>query len=127
MRSFLPLILIAAGGALGALARYGLGGLVQGNRLDFPIGTLAVNLLGCLAMGFLGRWLHTGLAGADLRLLLGIGFLGAFTTFSTFSFEAMSLFRAHSPLPAIGYLFASVLGCLFTFSIGYLAARAIWK
>jgi CrcB protein len=127
MRSYLPIILIALGGALGSLARYGLGGLVQGNRLNFPAGTLAVNLLGCLVMGFLGWWIHAGLAKPPLRLFLGIGFLGAFTTFSTFSLETMSLFREHSSGAALLYLSASVLGCLLAFAVGYLIASAIWR
>ena len=85
--------LIAAGGALGSLLRYALQGWVQ--RLSegtFPIGTLAVNLLGCLAIGFLSA-LFAGptLIREEYRIGLTVGILGGFTTFSTFGLETFSL------------------------------------
>jgi CrcB protein len=87
------ILLIAAGGAAGALGRYGLAGWAQ--RLHggtFPVGTLAVNVLGCLLIG----WLVTALSGPlllreELRAALLVGFLGGFTTFSTFGYETMSM------------------------------------
>lgn len=126
MKSSLPIILIALGGAVGALARYGLSGLVQGNRLGFPTGTLVVNLLGCLVMGMLARWLKVGIAPTELRYLLGLGFLGAFTTFSTFSYEALNLYINHDVSSALLYITSSLFGCLATVTLGYLLARAIW-
>lgn len=90
------ILLVGAGGFLGAVARYLLGGWVY--RVlpfaGFPYGTLAVNLLGCLLIGFL-----SGLAearqvlGPEARMFLLIGFLGSFTTFSTFGYETMALAR----------------------------------
>ena len=86
------ILMIALGGAFGAVARYGLSGWVH-SHLDttFPMGTLAVNILGSFLLG-LSLPLFESLAwSADLRTLVTIGFLGAFTTFSTFSYEAVVL------------------------------------
>ncbi len=86
------ILMIAFGGAFGAVARYGLSGWVQ-SLLDttFPMGTLVVNVVGSFVLG-LSLLLFESLAwSAELRTLVSIGFLGAFTTFSTFSYEAVVL------------------------------------
>ena len=85
---------VAAGGALGAVARYGLSGWVQNLApATFPWGTLFVNTVGSLLIGvFLGISELTPVSSAG-RLLFAVGFLGAFTTFSTYSLETVSLFR----------------------------------
>lgn len=126
LKSYLPILLVALGGSVGALARYGLSGLVQGNRVGFPVGTLVVNLLGCLIMGFLARWIDRGIASSELRFALGLGFLGAFTTFSTFSLEALRLWMDANQGGALLYIGVSVLGCLLVTAIGYVVARMIW-
>jgi len=126
MKPVMPLLLIALGGALGSLARYGLGGLVQGNRTGFPYGTLAVNVLGCLVMGVLMGLVGSNIAKPEHRLFVGIGFLGAFTTFSTFSYEALQLFERQQPALGLLYIGASLLGCLLAITAGYLATRALW-
>jgi len=84
---------IALGSALGGAARYSLGGLVQRWAPgEFPLGTLAVNIIGSLVLGFLIRYtLETPEVSAEVRAFLTIGFCGGFTTFSTFSFEAATL------------------------------------
>ena len=86
---FMTLLGIAVAGALGALARFGLSGLVH--RFagpGFPAGTLAVNLVGCFLLGaMLELTRHTGWISPGARAIAGIGFLGAFTTFSTFGVE----------------------------------------
>jgi CrcB protein len=126
MKASIPVLLVAIGGMVGALARYGLSGFVQGNRVGFPIGTLVVNLLGCFIMGLLARWLEVGIARPELRYLLGLGFLGAFTTFSTFSFEAIRLFMDHNATTGMLYIVSSLFGCLATVTAGYVIARAVW-
>lgn len=84
-------ILVALGGALGAIARYALAGLIK-RAGALPYGTLAVNVLGSLLIGFfLGHELLAAEAAHDWRLFLVPGFLGAFTTFSAFSYETFAL------------------------------------
>lgn len=89
------LALVALAGALGTLARYGLSGLVQ--RLAgpaFPLGTFTVNVVGSFAFGLVFGVLESRLAlSAQLRMLLLTGFMGAFTTFSTYMFESAALLR----------------------------------
>jgi fluoride exporter len=85
--------LIAAAGAIGALARYHLQGLVQRHYLGaFPLGTFVVNISGCLVLGVLFSALTERFAvSADLRTALTVGLLGAYTTFSTFALETVRL------------------------------------
>lgn len=87
------LILIALGGSLGAIARYLLSGLAQRwTSTIFPIGTLCVNLLGCLAIGVLmSLILDKGALGPNARWFIAIGFLGSFTTFSALGYETVAL------------------------------------
>ncbi len=92
-------------GALGTGARYGLTLWIQngaGARLDFPLGTLVVNVAGCLLLSALTT-LALQRAAPDIRLILGTGFCGAFTTFSTFELEADELLR-RAPNLAFWYL-----------------------
>lgn len=86
--------LFAAGG-LGALARYGLGGLVQRwYGSEWPVGTFVVNLVGCLAFGFVWTLADERLIiSGETRFIILTGFMGAFTTFSTFAFETSGLLR----------------------------------
>jgi CrcB protein len=85
---------IGVAGAFGALARYELGGLVQRiGGATFPWSTLAINLLGCLLFGLVASLAEgRGLISPDLRTILLAGFMGAFTTFSTFAFETAAFF-----------------------------------
>lgn len=97
-------LIVGSGGFLGALARYGLSGLVQRHMplTTFPYGTLAVNLLGCLLIGaIVGLAESRQLFGPELRTFVLIGILGAFTTFSTFGFETFSMLRDHGYLRAV--------------------------
>lgn len=90
------LLLVGLGGFLGSVSRYLLGGLVQraAPGLLFPIGTLAVNILGCLVIGFLAGLAETrGVFTPEARVFLMIGVLGGFTTFSTFGYETFQLLR----------------------------------
>ena len=96
MSALARLALIAGAGALGTLTRYGLQGWVQRwTGGTFPWGTAAVNILGCLLFG--GLWAASSerhWLGAEARIIVLVGFFGAFTTFSTFAFETVQMMRA---------------------------------
>ena len=118
---------IAAGGALGALLRYWTA-LAVHSRLGaaFPYGTLTVNVLGSLLMGFLYIWLLDRLAaGPALRGFLLIGVLGAFTTFSTFSIETLNLVEAGHLGKAFANIVLSVSVCVAAAALGVFTARQL--
>ncbi len=118
---------IAAGGALGALARWQCAGLVQ--RLAggaFPWGTFAVNFAGSFALGFLFVWLvERTSAGEGARLFLTVGFLGAFTTFSTFSVETVRLLEEEAWGLALANAAGQVLVGVAAALVGMRLARLI--
>jgi CrcB protein len=120
-RSFLLTILyIALGGIAGTLSRYGLEGWIQSRTSSgFPLGTLTVNLAGSLLLGFIIR-LATGTAliTPDTRAALTIGFCGAFTTMSTFSYESVTLLNDGDYLRAGLYMSATILGCVVAVMLG---------
>ncbi len=90
------LILIGIGGFMGAILRYGVSGIIQNwsKSVQFPYGTLMVNLLGCLLIGALSQVAETrGVISSEARSFIFIGLLGAFTTFSAFGNDTVSLFR----------------------------------
>ena len=111
------LLLIGVAGAVGALARYGIGA-VAGPPRPFPWATLAINLVGSLLLGLL---LHRGPVrlSEDVRLGLGVGLLGAFTTFSTFSNETLALARDGRLGLAVVYVSVSIVGGLAAAAAGY--------
>jgi CrcB protein len=122
------LIVFLAGG-LGSLARYETGVLAAKRLgLGWPYGTFTVNVLGGLLMGALAGWLaHRG--GADQerwRLLLGVGFLGGFTTFSAFSLESALMIERRDFGPAALYILASVIVSISALFVGLLAARRLF-
>lgn len=115
------------GGALGTLARYGLAGVtyrVFGS--DFPHGTLAVNLFGCFLIGFFVVLAETKfLLGPNARLLLMVGFCGAFTTFSTYILESANLIRDGETLRALVNVVGSVVLGFISFRLGILVGDSI--
>lgn len=117
----IKLLIIGAGGFVGAITRYLFGNYVQGltRSTAFPYGTLTINVLGCLLIGYLFNLpsLHKTLD-AEARLLLITGFLGAFTTFSTFGNESMRMMQKNEIGPALAYIAASLLGGLVAVWIG---------
>ena len=118
---------IAGGGAVGALLRYWVSSgvyLLAGR--DFPYGTLVVNVLGSLLMGFLYIWLlERTLGGVAMRAFVLIGLLGAFTTFSTFSMETLNLMEAGQIGKAILNTLMSVILCIGAAAMGVMLARQI--
>jgi CrcB protein len=107
----LQVFLVGAGGFLGAILRYLVGGWVHGNldNASFPYGTLVVNAAGCLVIGFLSGLAESrSVFGPEARLFLFIGVLGGFTTFSSFAYETVSLARDAENLAAAMNVFAQL-------------------
>lgn len=122
-----PVVLIGIGGILGANARY-LVSVWAARRIGayFPYGTLMVNLSGSLLLGFMA----TAVVGRvvserDVQLLISIGFLGAYTTFSTFAFESVGLIRRRAYVPATANVLGSAVLGLIGAWIGAMVGRAI--
>lgn len=116
--------LVGAGGFLGALGRFLISGWFQARTDHFPYGTLAVNVIGSLALGFLVTALADRvLTDSSLRLLAMVGFLGAFTTFSAFSHETVLLWQGGRWLALCANIGLNVGGCLLATALGILAAR----
>lgn len=106
------MLLVALGGAIGSVARWSLSAYVLSHTLTWrlPLGTLAVNALGCFAAGFLaGAAERHQLFTTDTRLFLFAGVLGGFTTFSAFSLETMHLLRSSELVQAAANIGANVL------------------
>ena len=106
---------VGAGGALGAMARHGVSRLsLHFLGPNFPWGTLAANITGSFVMGLLIVWLSAREPNSPaLRAFLTVGLLGAFTTFSTFSLDAVTIYRDRDMAVAGAYVFASVLLSIF--------------
>ena len=120
------LFLIALGGAVGSLLRYIVGGMVQRTSASgFPVGTLFVNIAGCLLIGIFVRFLLNMQTSAELRALLVVGFCGGFTTFSTFSFETVGLIEGGEYARAATYIVGSVVLCILATFAGMAAAGAV--
>lgn len=119
--------LVMVGGAVGAALRYQLGRLsVHVLGTGYPWGTLVANILGGMAMGVLaGSLARFGTGGEATRLLLGVGVLGGFTTFSAFSLETVLMIERGQLIPALGYILASVLGAIGALFVGLWAVRTL--
>lgn len=115
------LLVIAFGGATGALVRYFVTGWVQALTTSlFPIGTLVVNASGCFVFGVLGTWLMGAANIPDhYRSFALIGFLGAYTTFSTFAWNTLALFDDGRLDLALANVVASNLFCLLGVWLGH--------
>ena len=123
----LSLLVIALGGILGANARYFVGFYVARRLVTtFPYGTLLINVSGSLVIGcfltLVAQWLRID---PLWRLFFATGFLGAYTTFSTYAYEAAVLLRTRAYVPALVYLFGSAAAGVFGVYLGMLLAEAI--
>ncbi len=121
---------VALGGAIGAVLRYQLGrGLTAWlgpqTVMAFPWATLAANVIGSLAMGLLFGWMakHGPAESEQMRLLLGVGLMGGFTTFSAFSLEMMMLIERGQAMTAVSYSLVSILAGLTALYVGLIVMR----
>ena len=122
-----PVILVMSGGAIGAALRYGLSRALPMSAAGWPWSTFAVNILGGFCMGILAIWVLRGDSSAEpLRLFLGVGVLGGFTTFSAFSLEIAQMVQRGQMGMAAAYAVASILLALGALFAGMATAKAIW-
>ena len=123
-----PLLLVMFGGAVGAGFRYHIGSVALRNLgPGFPWGTWLVNLLGGFLMGVLVGSLRefTPIDGEPLRLFLGVGVLGGFTTFSAFSLETANMLLGGQAVTAAAYAVSSVAGSVLALFLGLLVTRGL--
>lgn len=120
-------ILVSAGAAVGGAFRYGISNYIQRHiSVIFPYGTLVVNVVGSFILGIIMFYLNEKeLIGSEFRLFLAVGFCGGFTTFSTFSYETINLFRDAEFGLAIFNVFLNVILCLIGIYLAYLISKLI--
>ena len=124
------IILVGFGGFIGSVLRYLLSGYVQGSTksLDFPYGTLAVNVIGCFVIGFLAQLAEgRGVFTSEARTFVFIGILGGFTTFSSFGNETLNLARDSQMINALMNVGANVILGLLAVWLGRTVSYMIWR
>lgn len=124
------LLIIGAGGFIGAILRYVISGTVQAysGSISFPYGTLAVNLLGCFAIGVFSYLIEMrAVLTAEMRMFLLIGLLGSLTTFSTFSNETVNLIRDQNMEFALFNVGLQVAAGILLVWLGRISAHVIWR
>lgn len=123
----LKIFAVAFGGALGSISRYIIALMAEKcGSLNFPLGTFSANLLGSLLIGFCWSYFERVHISNEFRLFIFTGFLGGFTTFSTFTRESVQFFRAGEPFHAFFYLLTSnLLGLGAVFFGFYLSLRLL--
>ena len=120
------LLFIALGGASGAVSRYLLANWVhQLWEGRWPVGTLLVNMAGSFAIGVIFVLIERQVIHQDWRGVLMVGFLGAFTTFSTFSLEAINMFESGHTVHALGYMAVSAISCVLMAGLSIYLTRAL--
>jgi CrcB protein len=125
--SLMPYLLVGVGGFIGANARFVVARMVGAMfETRFPLGTFLINVSGSFLLGVLGTVIAQRVfpSSEAMRLALGVGFLGAFTTFSTFEFETHALLDDGSWLTATANVFASLFVGLLAVRVGIVVAKA---
>jgi CrcB protein len=114
------LLLVFLGGGAGSVARHSIGIILQRLSVNFPVSTLASNLIACIILGFLagGMALRPGASHETERQLIGIGFCGGLSTYSTFTLETFELLKNGQWALAAAYLIITALACLLAFAAG---------
>lgn len=121
-------LLVGLGGFAGSVARYGLSVASQRYSMEWPIGTLAANVLGCLAIGVMAGLSARGDAvSPEIRLALATGFCGGFTTMSSMIYETAEMIRATEYFHAIFYAAGTFLLSMTAFAVGVMAVRVLVK
>lgn len=124
------ILLIGIGGAVGSIARYILSGSIQqlSHNIEFPYGTLFVNLLGCFIIGLCSQLADVrGFFTPEARALIFVGLLGGFTTFSTFSNESVNLLMDGETVSGFANIATHVIAGLAMVWIGRITAEVIWR
>jgi CrcB protein len=124
------ILLVGLGGFIGSVLRYLASGYVQqsSKSIDFPYGTLAVNVIGCFVIGFLAQLAEErGMFTGEARTFVFVGILGGFTTFSAFGNETLSLARDSQMMSALANVSANVILGLFAVWLGRTVSYLIWK
>jgi CrcB protein len=120
----MALVVVSLGGAIGATLRYGIGVWWPTQPGHVPWSTFAINVMGCFAIGILMILItEVWVAHRLLRPFLGVGVLGGFTTFSTYSLEVRRLLQSGATVEALGYLGGTVVAALVAVVLGMGAAR----
>jgi CrcB protein len=130
MPSLYSIMFVALGGAFGSVFRYLLSTWIQtvSKSIDFPYGTLTVNLIGCFVIGFLAHLAEArGAFTPESRAFVFIGILGGFTTFSSFGNDTVNLLRARETFNALANVGANVIFGLILVWLGRTAAYWIWR